>query len=155
MDSRAAWYVVGPLLGILIACMLWATNRPLGALGGYIDVSSWLRARSRKLGFRMLFIIGVPLGALAHALLSGGLQATAAYGGFIGQLASPTLAAALLAGAGLLMGYGARTAGGCTSGHGLCGTALGSPASFVAMMTFMGTAVLSAHVLQALVGGGR
>ncbi|HZQ61280.1 MAG TPA: YeeE/YedE thiosulfate transporter family protein, partial [Casimicrobiaceae bacterium] len=67
---------------------------------------------------------------------------------------SPLVEAMLLGGAGMLMGFGARTAAGCTSGHGITGTALGSPSSYVATMTFMGTAVLAAH-LFALLGGGR
>ena len=36
--DRGAWYLVGPLMGAVIVAMLWATNRPLGALDGYIDL---------------------------------------------------------------------------------------------------------------------
>ena len=54
--------------------------------------------------------------------------------------------------AGFAMGVGARTAGGCTSGHGLTGMSLGSPASIVAAMTFFGTAVALAHVWAWLAG---
>jgi uncharacterized membrane protein YedE/YeeE len=54
---------------------------------------------------------------------------------------------ATLIGAGALIGSGARTAGGCTSGHGMCGMSFGSPASVAATMTFMMTAVATAHVL--------
>ena len=153
MDARAPWYVVGPLIGLTLVGMLWATNRPLGALGGYIDTWSWLRGPSRKLGFRVLFFLGVILGALVHTVSAGGSTPSLAYGGFIGQLTSPLAQLAALLGAGVLMGYGARTGGGCTSGHGLCGTALGSPASFVATMTFMGVAVVTAHVLSLSLGG--
>jgi uncharacterized membrane protein YedE/YeeE len=39
--------------------------------------------------------------------------------------ATPTLQLGVLTVAGLAMGIGARTAGGCTSGHGLTGTSLG------------------------------
>jgi uncharacterized membrane protein YedE/YeeE len=55
--------------------------------------------------------------------------------------------------AGAIMGFGARTAGGCTSGHGMSGMAIGSPASIVAAMTFFGTAVILARGM-ALLGGG-
>jgi hypothetical protein len=50
--------------------------------------------------------------------------------------------------AGAVMGFGARTAGGCTSGHGLSGMSLGSPASIVSTMTFFGTAVVLAQVFS-------
>ena len=57
----------------------------------------------------------------------------------------------MLFGAGLLIGVGARTAGGCTSGHGLTGSALASPASLVSMMTIMATAVATTLVLDAVI----
>ena len=43
--------------------------------------------------------------------------------------------------AGLLVGFGARLGSGCTSGHGVCGSARLSRRSIVAMATFMATAV--------------
>jgi len=49
------------------------------------------------------------------------------------------------------MGVGARTAGGCTSGHGLTGSALASPASIVSTMANMGTAVATTFLLEAVV----
>jgi len=51
------------------------------------------------------------------------------------------------------MGVGARTAGGCTSGHGLTGVSLASPASLVATLTFFATAVALAHVFARMIGG--
>ena len=38
---RCPWYVAGPLLGLLVTALLWAINKPLGALGGYIDTVQW------------------------------------------------------------------------------------------------------------------
>ena len=55
--------------------------------------------------------------------------------------------------AGVMMGYGARTAGGCTSGHGMCGISLLSPASIVSTVTFFATAVLLANALAFVFGG--
>jgi uncharacterized protein len=150
MDARGAWYVVGPLMGLVIVGLLWVANRPLGALGGYIDVHDWARKPSSKVGWRLFFLVGVIGGGALHALISGSVHRTLAYGGFVGQVAAPAGQAALLAFAGVLMGYGARKAGGCTSGHGLCGSALASPASFVATMTFMAAAVGGAQLLAAV-----
>jgi uncharacterized membrane protein YedE/YeeE len=48
----------------------------------------------------------------------------------------------------LLIGVGARTAGGCTSGHGLTGSALISPASIVAIMA---SAITTTVLLEAVV----
>jgi Sulphur transport len=49
---------------------------------------------------------------------------------------------ALVALAGLLVGFGSRLGGGCTSGHGVCGLARFSPRSLAATMIFMLTAVV-------------
>ena len=44
--------------------------------------------------------------------------------------------------AGLLVGFGARLGGGCTSGHGICGIARLSPRSLAATGVFMGVAIV-------------
>lgn len=48
--------------------------------------------------------------------------------------------------AGLLVGFGSRLAGGCTSGHGICGIARLSVRSIVATLTFMLTAGLTVYI---------
>jgi len=52
-----------------------------------------------------------------------------------------------------LLGCGAAVAGGCTSGHGMCGVSQRSPASFVVTGTFMTTAILTTLVLRIITGG--
>ena len=69
------------------------------------------------------YVIGVLLGLTVVGVLATLNQRLGALGG------------------GVLIGYGAKLAGGCTSGNGLCGTSLGSPASFAATATFMATAI--------------
>jgi uncharacterized membrane protein YedE/YeeE len=148
------WYVAGPIIGLLIVGLLWSINKPLGALGGYIDTVSWVRQPAAGAGWRAFFLLGIIAGGLLSALASGGWHPTLAYGSFdhgLGATAE-TKAIALLAG-GTLIGYGARVAGGCTSGHGMCGTAMGSPASLVATATFMTAAIVTAHLLALAIGG--
>ena len=55
--------------------------------------------------------------------------------------------------AGVLIGFGAKTAGGCTSGNGLSGTAVLSPASLVATATFFATAIVVTFIIEALTMG--
>ncbi|MBN1682969.1 YeeE/YedE family protein [Candidatus Bathyarchaeota archaeon] len=52
---------------------------------------------------------------------------------------------------GLLVGIGTRLSNGCTSGHGISGLASLSTTSLYAVLTFMGTAIITAHILE-LVG---
>lgn len=60
-----------------------------------------------------------------------------------GQLTA--LSSAALFGAGVITGFGTRLAGGCTSGHGLCGLPRRSPRSLVAVLTFMTTGAITAY----------
>jgi len=53
---------------------------------------------------------------------------------------------------GLLVGFGTRLGGGCTSGHGVCGLARLSPRSLVATALFMSTAVATSFLLRHLIG---
>jgi len=100
-------------------------------------------------------LLGLPRGDMAWRL--------AFLAGLIG---APILAAALgrpvvaeidagwaeIVVAGFLVGIGTRYAGGCTSGHGVCGLSRGSVRSLVATLTFMGAGFLTVFVLRHLAG---
>jgi len=152
--NACPWYVAGPLLGLLVTGLLWTINKPLGALGGYVDSVRWLVDGEEKAPtWRVWFLVGIVVGGTLSALASGAWHPTLSYGAFTSSFGAilGTGGAVLFAG-GALIGYGARRGGGCTSGHGMCGMAFGSPASIVCTMTFMGTAVVVAHLLAALIG---
>ncbi len=51
---------------------------------------------------------------------------------------------------GVLVGFGTRTARGCTSGHGICGISSLVPPSIAATLIFMGVAIITAHIVAAL-----
>ncbi|MDN5925740.1 MAG: YeeE/YedE family protein [Hyphomicrobiales bacterium] len=54
---------------------------------------------------------------------------------------------------GLIVGAGAYFGSGCTSGHGVCGTARLSPRSIVATFTFMVSTAATVFVVRHLIGG--
>ena len=56
------------------------------------------------------------------------------------------------AAAGLLVGFGTRLGGGCTSGHGVCGLGRLSARSLVAVLVFMASGMLSVYVTRHLLG---
>jgi len=58
----------------------------------------------------------------------------------------------LLAIAGLLVGYGSRLGGGCTSGHGVCGIARLSMRSIIATLIFMLTAGITVYLVRHVLG---
>jgi uncharacterized protein len=51
---------------------------------------------------------------------------------------------------GLLVGFGTRMGNGCTSGHGVCGLGRLSFRSLVAVITFLGTAMITVFVTRHL-----
>ena len=155
LTARAPWYLAGPAIGLMVTLLLWVTNKPFGALGGYIEITEVADGRRRHPGWRTYFTLGIVAGGLLSALASGGWNATLAYGSF-DQLfgASLLVKAVVLVAAGALMGAGGRLAGGCTSGHGVCGMSFGSPASLVSTATFMATAIGAAHAIAWLLGSG-
>lgn len=78
--------------------------------------------------------------------------------GEIGALVEPSLITrspvplAVVAIAGLLVGYGTRMGGGCTSGHGVCGLSRFSTRSLIAVATFMATGMITVAIVR-LAGG--
>jgi uncharacterized membrane protein YedE/YeeE len=86
--------------------------------------------------WRLVYAAGVVLGALVwrHTLADGQAQTTSVP---VWQL---------LVG-GFLVGYGARLGNGCTSGHGICGLGSLQLPSLGAVLTFMGTAFLTANLM--------
>jgi uncharacterized protein len=151
-DSQPPWFVAGPLLGACVVLMYLVANTRLGVVGGFSDVVERASARSLRLGTRGSFVVGVALGGLLFALAHGG-RLFEGYGWLTREFSDP-VAVALLVASGVLIGFGTKTAGGCTSGNGLCGNATGSPAATVATVTFFGTAVVVSLLTEQLFGGG-
>ncbi|MEA2362893.1 MAG: uncharacterized protein QOD71_2038 [Thermoleophilaceae bacterium] len=139
--TRPPFFVIGALLGLTVVGVLATLNQQLGALGGYSAVFERASGRTRALGWKAWFLLGIFAGALIFRLLAGGTTAGEGYGWLTRTFADDWVVGPLLLVGGALIGFGAKTAGGCTSGNGICGTALGSAASFVATATFMAVAV--------------
>ena len=149
LAERPPWFVTGPLIGLCVVGLLALVNRRLGVLGGFSAVVERATGRTDQLGWRGAFLLGVVGGGLLFSLLAGSFGSSGGYG-WISRSVDGALVGPILVGAGVLIGFGAKTAGGCTSGNGLSGTALGSPASFVAFASFMSTAVGVSFAIEAL-----
>jgi hypothetical protein len=86
------------------------------------------------------------------AFLAGLIAAPLLYHG-IGHQSAPLPSEAgwlLTMIAGLLVGFGTRHAGGCTSGHGVCGIGRLSPRSIAATMTFIASGMVTVFVTRHL-----
>jgi uncharacterized protein len=150
LESTLPWWIAGPVLGLVIVSLLGLANKRFGVLGGVTDLVQGSSEGRGLRSWRALLVVGIVLGGLAYALLAGAPDAGSTYSWLDSHL-SLGGEVALLFGAGLLIGIGARTAGGCTSGHGLTGAALLSPASIASISTIMAAAVATTLLLDAAV----
>jgi len=128
--------------GIMIggaSTMLMALNHRIagisGIFGGLIGFE-----RSTDRGWRAAFIGG---------LIVGGLVLHAVWGERFGLSPLAARSGPLFV-AGLLVGFGTRLGGGCTSGHGVCGLSRVSPRSFTATLSFIAFGVLTVTAVRAL-----
>jgi len=148
LNPQLAWYVAGPLLGLCVVAVRLIFNARLGVTGGYSAIVSRVRGTEPRLDWRAWFVIGVLLGGTLFALAAGG-QDFHGYG-WLTRSFDDVLVAPILVVSGVLIGYGAKLSGGCTSGNGLSGTSMLSPASLAATGTFFATAIAVSFVTKAV-----
>ncbi len=130
-------WMLALLGGVLIGAassLLLLTHGRIAGISGIIGTA--LSADSGR-AWRLAF-----LGGLALTGLVASVAAPRAVG-------SPAASMAIVAIAGLIVGYGTSIGGGCTSGHGVCGLSRLSSRSFVAVATFMSTGALTVWLMRA------
>jgi uncharacterized membrane protein YedE/YeeE len=153
LHSQLPWFIGGPVLGLCVVAMRWLMNERLGVMGAWTDVVHTVAARRLSFGPFGWMLFGLIAGAAAFALVAGGPDFHG-YGWltdtFTGTNGTLTIVAILLA-SGVLIGLGTKIAGGCTSGNGLSGNAMASPASLVATMTFFVTGIVVTLITEAVI----
>lgn len=147
LHHQLPWYVAGPVLGLCVVAARLLINGRLGVTGGYSEIVGRVLSRSLRFDWRGWFLIGIALGGAGFAIVAGGPDFHG-YGWLTASLhgSDQVLIAPILVLAGVLIGYGAKLAGGCTSGNGLSGTAMLSPAALSATATFFGTAIIVSFI---------
>ncbi|MEP6906751.1 MAG: YeeE/YedE family protein [Pseudoxanthomonas sp.] len=128
----------GALIG-LSATLLYAG---LGRIAGISGIFNQLLDRAEDSGWRIAFLLSLIAGAAAWFAFGNGVSSP--------RVDFP-LAWLILAG--VLVGFGTRLGNGCTSGHGICGLARLSKRSLIAVLVFMGCAMLTVYVLRHVLGG--
>lgn len=127
------------LVGLSAALLFVGNGRIAGISGIVFGLMRTAVAGDRA--WRVAFLLGLMVsGALVMRALGGRVPSPAPHW----QLVL----------AGLLVGYGTRLGGGCTSGHGVCGLARFSRRSAVAVLVFMATAMLTVFVMRHAIGAG-
>ena len=151
LHDQLAWYIAGPILGLCVIAVRALFNARLGVTGGYSELVGQLRRGSLSFDWRGWFAIGLFAGGALFLVVAGGPDFHG-YGWLTDTFTGSSRAwiAPILVVAGVFIGYGAKLAGGCTSGNGLSGTSAFSPASLAATGTFFATAIAVSFVIKAV-----
>jgi uncharacterized membrane protein YedE/YeeE len=132
-----------PIGGLVGGLMIGTAAALFLLLAGRISGISGILEGALQIPFswRHAYLVGLPLGTLLVLVLAPQV------------VGAPALPASwgLLAISGLLVGFGARLGGGCTSGHGVCGIPRLSPRSIVATGVFMVVAAIVVFLTRHIV----
>lgn len=149
MKDQLPWWIGGPVLGLCVVAIRGLLNARLGVTGAFSEVIDRVGRRNLRFDWRGWFLVGLVAGGLLFAFVRGepGFHG---YSWLTETFDSTAVIGLILLVAGVLIGFGAKTAGGCTSGNGLTGTAMLSRAALVATATFFGTAMVVSFLIEAL-----
>jgi uncharacterized membrane protein YedE/YeeE len=164
-NSGPAWspYIVGALIGVLSMATFYFSNKPLGAstafarlagIGGLLVAPrhtkslSFYQDKKPVVDWEVMLVLGVIFGAYLAARQGNELSGhwlPAMWEARFGDSMGLRLIAAFVGGA--LVAFGARLAGGCTSGHGISGTMQLSVGSWIAVVCFFAGGIATALLL--------
>jgi uncharacterized membrane protein YedE/YeeE len=150
------WALAGlGIAGVTLALLLLGSRR-LGVSTGLEDICSlvlsapYFRRAAVVSGrpWRLPLLIGLVLGGFLSAVLSGGWAPTWALGVFDEAIGfGPVGKVAWMFMGGLLVGFGTRLAGGCTSGHGIFGLSNLEFPSLLTTLSFMAAGIATTQLV--------
>ncbi|ABS55142.1 protein of unknown function DUF395, YeeE/YedE [Methanoregula boonei 6A8] len=157
-------YIAGAGIGILVCLSFLMCNRPLGTSSAYAKAWGLLEkavdpaVEEKKEFYReeipprvdgvLMLLPGILIGAFLSAALSGQLHLSLVpllWAGAFGNNAILRVVVAFLGG--IVLAFGARWAGGCTSGHGISGTSQLALSSIVSAACFFIGGIITAFLL--------
>jgi uncharacterized membrane protein YedE/YeeE len=129
----------GALIGFSAVLLMLLTGRVAGISG---ILAGCLGLRTTDKGWRVAFMAGLVAAPLIASAIGYAVP-------------SPQMPASwiVVVAAGLLVGFGTRLGGGCTSGHGICGVARLSARSITATVIFMVAAIAVVALTRHVLGG--
>jgi len=153
--SGPAWspYLVGALIGLLSMATIYFSNKPLGASTAYARLAGmfgnlfnrrhtaslkYFQENKPVVDWEVMIVLGAVLGAFLAAWHGSELTAEWLPAMWVARFGEDSLSfrlgVALLGG--VFMAFGARLAGGCTSGHGISGTMQLAVGSWISVFCF-------------------
>jgi uncharacterized membrane protein YedE/YeeE len=156
-------YVVGIAIGLLSCFTFLLSDKPIGCStalsrtsgmleslvrGGKVAQKAYYKKFSLSIDWEWMLVVGIFIGGFLSAKLSDQFQVllvpmkwTEAFGD------TPGLRWFVALTGGIIMGFGARWAGGCTSGHGISGALQLAVSSWIAAACFFIGGVLTAMLI--------
>ena len=156
-------YWVGFGIGVLSWFTFLLSNKPIGCstafartigmiehalTGRNVNNQPYFQKFPAKIDWEWMFVLGIIIGSFFSALISGEFQLNWLPNLWIssfGVAVFPRIMTAFLGG--ILLGIGARWAGGCTSGHGISGTLQLALSSWIAAIFFFIGGMLTANLI--------
>ena len=126
----------GCLIGLGSLLALVTTGKIPGISG---MLSGILRHSAGDTAWRIIFLLALVAGA---CITFRTVDAAAVF--------QPIGSPLVIAIAGVLVGFGTRLSGGCTSGHGVCGIGMGSRSAFIATLVFISGGIVTVGVVHYL-----
>lgn len=160
-----AWspYLVGALIGILSMATFYFSNQPLGASTSYARIAGligklvskghteslkFFQETKPQIDWGVMLMIGIFLGAFLAAYTGGEITAQWVHPLWEERFGpNPALRLGVAFIGGMVMAFGARLAGGCTSGHGISGALQLSVGSWIALMCFFAGGAVTANLM--------
>ncbi|MHB8973446.1 MAG: YeeE/YedE thiosulfate transporter family protein [Pirellulaceae bacterium] len=161
-----AWspYLVGALIGVLSMLTFYFSDKPLGASTAYArlagilgrvvapqhtDSLKFYHDNKPAVDWEVMLVLGAILGAFLAAWMGDELTGVWLSPMWVARFGEGSLLLRLgsAVGGGILMAFGARLAGGCTSGHGISGTLQLSVGSWIAVICFFIGGIATAMLL--------
>ena len=153
--SGPAWspYLVGAGIGVLSWLTFYFSDKPIGASSFYATVAGdfgrlfarrhtdsldYYKKNPPRVGWEFVFVIATVLGGFIAAQTGGEFTNEWLPPFWVARFGEESIILHGLVGffGGILMAFGARLAGGCTSGHGISGTMQLNVGSWVAVICF-------------------
>ncbi len=157
-------YAVGIGIGVLSWLSFLISGKPIATstsfaqTGGMIErIFTGEKASQRpyyqkiklNINWQMMLVTGVVIGSFISAMLSGdfktGQWVPSLWASAFGDGALLRVVVAIIGG--IILGFGARFAGGCTSGHGISGTLQLAVSSWISAIFFFIGGILAAHLI--------
>ena len=169
--TQVQWspYAVGVGIGVLSWLSFLILKKPLGCSTAFAKTSGMIEKLFRgpdvglkpyyqkiklDIDWQWMLVLGIVFGAFLSSILSGDFElqwVPALWLNAFGNTPVLRLVVALIGG--IFLGFGARWADGCTSGHGISGALQLAVSSWISSLAFFVGGILMAHILFRIIAG--